>query len=227
MIQGLIDFTVPLSLAPIQYISEGLALHYDALNNTGSGYDPDATIWKDLAGNNDGVLQNAVWTEKSLQFNGNARVMFAGTITPAYTIMSVFKRYDSLGAHPRLNAEIPYPSFYLNSNNAYAYAFYGQGKDTFFVPRKIMPTNEYVHVAFRFSSVIGSPVEFFENGTLVGSISNVTQLPTSVATAFLGGRSDSVRFLNGEICNFMRYSRSLSDEEVHQNYLVDSLKYLN
>jgi len=44
-------------------IEEGLILHYDSVNNTGTGYDSATTIWKDLQGNNDATLQGRSYLE--------------------------------------------------------------------------------------------------------------------------------------------------------------------
>lgn len=48
------------------YVQEGLRLHYDGINNTGSGHAGDATVWKDLSGNgNDGTLSGINYLEDS------------------------------------------------------------------------------------------------------------------------------------------------------------------
>ena len=93
-----------------KYIPHGLVQHYDALNNTGSGYDPLAVVWKDLAGTNDGTLQlGGTWIGNALQFNGNNRVRFNGEITDDYTIMATMSIVKS-GTHPRLFGDPRYPT---------------------------------------------------------------------------------------------------------------------
>ena len=50
------------------YVSDGLVLYLDGINNTGNGHDSNATTWKDLSGNNnDGTLNIANWTENSFK----------------------------------------------------------------------------------------------------------------------------------------------------------------
>lgn len=54
-------------------LSEGLVAHYDAVNNTGSGHDADATVWKDLAGDNDITLEKSsknYFNDTSYHLNG-------------------------------------------------------------------------------------------------------------------------------------------------------------
>ena len=200
-----------------KYIESGLVQHYDAVDR---GDNP--ATWKDLIGTNDAVTENAVWLGKSLQFNGNARATFIGAITSNYTIMGVFKRYVSQGSHPRLTAESPYPSFYLRTNNN-NYCVLGHGVDTDFQPLKQMPSNEYIHLAYRYNSV-DKRVELFENGIKIGE-RNVSGDAESTAIAYLGGKATNDRFFNGEVCNYMVYDRALTSLEILNNYQVDN-KYL-
>ena len=61
----------------ISYVTDGLILYYDAVNNTGNGHSNTETTWKDLSGNgNDLVLSNfdntatSGWSENALNFDG-------------------------------------------------------------------------------------------------------------------------------------------------------------
>ena len=43
------------------YVTEGLVLRYDGIENTRAGNNPNATVWEDLSGNeNDGIFSNAM-----------------------------------------------------------------------------------------------------------------------------------------------------------------------
>ena len=66
-LQNLADSISALNLLPLTkvtdcsniYETDGLIAHYDAINNTGSGHDSTATVWKDISGNgNDLTLYN-------------------------------------------------------------------------------------------------------------------------------------------------------------------------
>ena len=211
----------------VKYVGDGLTLHYDAIER---GDNP--LIWKDLIGSNDGTLENAVWLDKSLQFNGDARLLFTGDITPDYTIMMVAKRYPTQGAHPRFTGESVasdsgYPYFYLqtNSNN---YGVLGHKIDVTFSPNKSMPANVFVHLARRYNSATKA-IEAFENGTKVGDRVGIVDA-TSVPQVYLGGRSDAIsgpRFFNGEFCNYMVYNKALTDDEILNNYQVDYKRFIN
>ena len=59
------------SLVGNMYTTDGLILHYDAINNTGNGHSNTTTTWKDLSGSgNDGVLNGATWNDTYLAFDG-------------------------------------------------------------------------------------------------------------------------------------------------------------
>ena len=64
------------STANIDYVEDGLILHYDAINNTGSGHSNNITTWKDLSGNsNDAIITGGIWENNSLRFT-NAVLQF-------------------------------------------------------------------------------------------------------------------------------------------------------
>lgn len=223
-----------------EYITNGLVHHYDAINNTGSGHNPLATVWKDLVGTNDGALQfGGDWIGgDSLRFNGNNRVMFNGAITSDYTIMTTMSLVKS-GTHPRLFGDPRFPTVYFHTNAGtsilYAFAFYSLQAggvvtydDTFNTrPTAVVPqANTRMHVAIR-STGSGGParVELFVNGIKVGETTREVPAVANTANAYLGGNSTTTRFFNGTMSNFMRFDRALSDYEIHNNALVDKLRY--
>ena len=58
-----------------QYVTSGLILHYDGINNTGNGHSRTTNTWKDLSQkNNNGTLMGfdagATWGSNYLQFDG-------------------------------------------------------------------------------------------------------------------------------------------------------------
>ena len=61
----------------MNYITEGLLLHLDGINNTRNGHSDTTTVWEDLSGNNNDFNLNKFdgtgasgWQEKSLKFDG-------------------------------------------------------------------------------------------------------------------------------------------------------------
>jgi hypothetical protein len=220
----------------LDYVTDGLVQHYDAINNTGSGHDPLAVVWKDLVGNNDGTLQlGGDWINgNTLRFNGNNRVRFDGKITDDYTIMATMSIVKS-GTHPRLFGDPRYPTVYFHTNagagNEYAFAFYSTAYggtasfDDVFNTRStavIPEANTSYHVAIRSTGSDGSAkVELFVNGIKVGETTRGVPAVLNTTNAYLGGNNATNRFLTGTISNFMRYDRVLSDDEVYNNAIID------
>lgn len=57
------------------YITEGLIIHYDGINNTGNGHSNTTTTWKDLSGNENnatlvGFDSTSGWQDNYLKFDG-------------------------------------------------------------------------------------------------------------------------------------------------------------
>ena len=211
-----------------EYVTTNLQQHYDTLNNTGGGYNPTASTWKDLIGSNDATLSNTTWSSKSLQFNGiDAIGSFVGTMSWSYTIMGVFNRnliqnstnpliYGFEGANY-------YPSLFLYTSQNLSYAIQGGGLNTYFNPATPMPSDVFQHIAITRSDA--DPIaRLYVNGLQIATRTSSAGAQ-SVATAYIGGGANS--FWGGEICNYMRYSRALTANEIMNNYLVDRDRYIN
>lgn len=76
------------------YISDGLILHYDAINNTGNGHSNTATVWKDLSGNgNYGTINGVTWKSDSLLFDGIDDWVSIDEINPENITVEVVMEY--------------------------------------------------------------------------------------------------------------------------------------
>ena len=79
------------------YVLDGLVLHYDGIDNTGTGvHDITATTWKDLSGNgNDGQLKNfgttptSGWGNNYLSFDGVNDWVNCGAINNDYITLDI------------------------------------------------------------------------------------------------------------------------------------------
>ena len=183
---------------------------------------------------------DATFSPDAVLFNGNSRVRFNGAITPDYTIMSTMS-LSFTGAYPRWIAEPGFPTVYFHTSTGlplknYAVAFnlttYG-GVSTYdttfntYATSFVPPENMRFHIAIRHQEAVGK-VELFINGIKVGETTAVVPDGRNESNAYLGGRnSGATRFLSGEISNFMRYDRVLTDGEIAQNALVDSMRFIN
>jgi hypothetical protein len=204
-------------------IKDGLVLHYDTLNNTGSGYSSTTTTWKDLKGNNDGtIFGSAVWSANALNFDGiDDRVEYIGNITPNYSFVVTVKP-ELNTPHPRIFAENPFPSIYIHSTNK-RISFYGQGLDSSFSPSYIPSTLVPTYIVVTYD---GQKIKLYVDGIKIGELST-TIPPTSTAIAYLGSRDTNDRQYEGQIYDFMIYDRVLSDFEIEKSYITNKVKYGN
>ena len=209
----------------IDYILQGLLHHFDGRNNVGTGvHDPDADVWVDLVTGVQATLQDVSWQDFGVLFSSlSAKVFYQGQSVQNYTIFSTHRVADFQGLHPRLFGEAPYPTLYLHSNANYAYALFGQGMDTFFIPQTIPPIGTTVQAAIRFGGT--GVVDLFFNGVLTASLSNVLLNPSPVPTMYIGCRQADDRVFSGEIYEHLVYNRALSNEEVYHNFLVSKQRY--
>ena len=208
------------------YITGGLVQQYDGIWNAGGGVHAGAaTVWKDLVGENDATLtQYATVAADCIQIQGRSgyAASFRGDITDEYTIEAVVLCKIPPDNAPRITAEIPYPSLYFTSSPKAStyFAFYGQGLDAGFQGASIDRTVRR-HYAVTYT---GAVLRSYVDGVACGTLTTNTK-PSSVATATIGNRISGSRGFNGEYCAFRRYSRALTADEIHANYIIDAIRF--
>jgi len=213
-----------------QYDLEDLTLHFDGINNTGIGHDSGTNIrsWKDLIGNNDGLLElDAKFNEDCVEFNGNSRVRFRGDITPEFT-MSMVLSYKKVGTHPRFTGDPSFPTFCASSSSDWSLRYYLIGHDADFFPATSIEEHVRYHLCVRYKGA-GSKAELFVNGIKVAETKNSPPVPSSIVSAFLGGNNlttGNTRFLTGYICNFMLFGKAKSNESIANNANVDFYRFI-
>ena len=203
-------------------IKDGLVLHYDSINNTGSGHSNSTLTWKDLKGNNDATLQNGVtWNGDKLSFDGiDDKVRFAGTLPNTYSMIITIKPVLT-GNYPRLFGENPFPTIYLHSAQSYRIGLYSHGKDQAFNPYRTPTTFVPTYIVITCNS---SKVVLYVNGDEISSI-DIAANATAMQYAYLGGRAANDRQYTGDIYDFMIYDRILTDFEIERSYITNSYKY--
>ena len=99
------------------YISNGLILYYDGIDNSGSGHKNPNTTWKDLSGNgNDGTIAGTChWTENSLDIRqGNT-----GTITQKTTFSGLNSFTLLLAGNFNTNTSSEVWAIIISTNGSY------------------------------------------------------------------------------------------------------------
>lgn len=210
-----------------EYVTDGLLLYYDALNNTGTGHSNSATTWKDLSGNgNDGVITGGTWENNSLKFttsnknNGvktadNFPIDFSNTFDITFKLSDVSSVETLFGA--RTTTTNGFMLFNYNTNNALTLDT--KGSSTRVVLGDRLVENKTYNVTVTFS---GTTVKLYVNGQLAKTTSFTDasiNFPLTIFTA--GTRSNSL----GDIYSVRVYDRALGDGEVMQNYNLDKARY--
>ena len=203
-------------------IKDGLVLHYDAINNTGSGHSNSTLVWKDLIGNNNGnLVSGPSWGDNKLTFDGiDDKVSYRGDITPEYSIAITIKPVLS-GNYPRLFAEYTYPTVYLHSVNSYQFGFYSPTADRVFSPSLTPSTTKYTYVVLTYAA---GKATLYVDGAEIGFV-NSSGAPVQQALAYIGGRSSNDRQYKGEITNYMIYNRVLTSREIFYANMYNQERY--
>ena len=220
----------------ISYVTDGLILYYDAVNNTGNGHSNTETTWKDLSGNgNDLVLSNfdntttSGWSENALNFDGIDDFGAISTLT------------QTLQGDVTISTKI----YSQNANNYKG--IYGNYVDTDYGVSGILAqyqdgvmrigynsnivdissdlvTNKEITLTVQMGTSIGTRV--FINGELVGEMHSDSDAAQPGTDFWIGKAFNTTdRYFLGKMNNFMVYNRILSDSEIKQNYAADEAKY--
>ena len=216
----------------IDYVQEGLILHYDAINNTGSGHSSSTTTWKDLSGSgNDGTLSTSpsnstfYWENNRLTISGHGGNLQYYVDTPLrltgqertyiYTIDannlqgSIWGETDSSNTNGLFN----YYNFIVNrgskttTQNRYDYTFAKSGIYNYAV------------------TLSNSQLKFYVNGVLTQTINNTVGLTCSSNLRLMAARYSGQNATNLKMYQFLAYDRVLSDSEILQNYNVSKEEY--
>tara|TARA_R100001082_G_scaffold101154_1_gene70597 strand:- start:421 stop:1218 length:798 start_codon:yes stop_codon:yes gene_type:complete len=215
-------------------ITTNLVLHLDASNS--SSYGGSGTTWTDLSGQgNHGTLTNgptynsddggsivfdgsddvvSVPDDSSLQISAN--ITIAGWIKPSGFGGNDWGRIiDKSGSY----------LFFLDDTNTYATDGIDWWPYTGSALRidNVVTLNEWAYFTIVAS---GSNVVIYKNGSSIGSASNLTSLPSSSNTSYIGNRSDGNRGFEGKIAQIHMYNSALSASEVLQNYNATKSNYV-
>jgi hypothetical protein len=206
-----------------RYVKNGLVLHYDGINNTGTSHSTTTNIWKDLSGNgNDATLQSfdynssSGWLNNGLKFDGNNDFVSSIYNIPnsynQYTMDIVYKptvyryseiTFNSIGFKWRVSGQNPYVNYWDISNNPNSTSF------------NFTPVLNSVHT---FSiNYNGSIMKLYINNQLLNLINKTITLRSN-STLVIGLGMEKV---TGNVYSIRIYNRALTDSEVTQNYQVD------
>ena len=215
------------------YIKNGLALQYDAINNTGSGHDNITITWKDLSGNNnDGALTNmdinsvtSNWAENYISFNGQNNYILVPSSdsinSNAYTIEMVFNQEAVINEDKSvLIAKAGEYTIELNADNTISYGI--GSNNEYYKTMQIINLNKIYYIAVTYENNLQ---KIYVNGELIGQSTVDGTVSQTQADLTIGANNTSYPF-KGKIYATRIYNRSLTENEILQNFNIDKQKYV-
>lgn len=224
-------FALPMNAADPNIINSGLVIHYDGANNTGLGQDKQATIWKDISGNNnDFVLEideYNKWTDNAFHADGafyyfpdKALEVVNGN---AWTVEITFGQIQLLGSS--------YDTFIFSDNDHFSIfrrtnndSIEFKGNDAK-AERVVIPngTNLMNQSTVTVTYTLGGMVRIYVDGQLMGEMPQNGKAMEADTLAL--GHIDMKRYWSGDIHSIRFYDRELADYEVALNAEADAVKY--
>lgn len=219
-----------------QYVTSGLIHRWDAIDNTGSGHDAEAAVWKDLVGDYDLTLYGGVaWGDDYASFDGvNTTSMKSAAdkiVAPqGKTVEIVFEasRTDTSAVaqlcYDQSLSEDAYGKIVIFSDNTVAVR--GKSGTTYRTGESAI--TDVRHIAGVYSAV-PDIAAVYVNG-IPAELSNTTHsLKNSFNKMVVGGNMPvegvtSYRLL-GKVYAIRIYDRNLTAEEIAQNYAVDQARF--
>ena len=212
-------------LTSSSYIQEGLAAHWDGIDNVGRGqHDSSTNIWKNLASTGstyDLMLGTGIWTDESLMSIGKAELAATGTTYRSYeSVETVF-----------CNAKHNTSSILFNTGLTSRYV--ALGGQLFMIKDKLASTNSINRYSKGRYSISGTVVTdndaAYVNGTRVEyGYYNDQWGVSNYAPVQIGGRdygTSNPYAYNGDIFAIRTYSSKLSANNVAYNYKVDRRRF--
>lgn len=209
-----------------EYVTDGLLLWLDGVNNTRNGHDTTSTVWEDLSGNNyDFSSQNgnAVWGADHCAFNGTFYLEGAYVFYSAYTVEVCYQSNNTqlcifTSGGNQVPANNPPGSPGIFENNAQIGFGRMNGFGTLNAAFFQKPSN-LLSISYGNQTTI--------NGTVCSAVRTGTLNETREIKSRIGNRLDgSTKYRNAfKLFSVRFYNRVLSLEEIAQNYAVDKLRF--
>jgi len=222
--------------ANYSYYDDSLVLAYNFDNVSAIGENATRAVDVSRSGNNGALVNGATWTANgkyggAMSFDGVNDYVDAGSapslnITDAITIsawINPFSWRDSNNFSSRVVCR-GYPSrgydVYLDSGLIGVW----WGASNYNSNSNVLVLNSWQHIVLTFSSATHTAY-YFVNGADAGSSTVAGTLPSTTDRLYIGSYDLSTRFFNGLIDEVRIWNRSLSADEIQQQYYGSLNKY--
>ena len=215
---------------PQQIVTDGLVLHLDAANR--KSYQSGSTTWNDLSGNrNNGILVNGPTFDStnggSMVFDGVNDYVNCGNTSSLNAIggttnitVSGWAYYTAYGGGGQSYSVItvkgaPWTWLLENTSNTFKFRITAGGADVNIADTSTHLLNTWYNVVGTYD---GSNMRIYVNGVLKNTRAQTGTLATNAVTAKIGTYQGTNYNLTGRVSNVSIYNRTLSPEEILQNY---------
>lgn len=209
-------------------VKDGLKLYTDA-GSPNSFYNKTGTIWKDISGNgNNGTLVNSPTYSStnggSIAFDGTNDLVNFGPfslLTGSNFSLSFWVKLNVNNiVHVPITKDIQFSVAFFNNQISYAdgsnwnYSAFG------FYSNFI--TNTWYNIA---AIRNGTNVTLYSNSAIIASITFGGSVTGNANNFYLGAYAGTSNFFNGNISSMYIYNKSLTSNEVIQNYNVQKTRF--
>ena len=201
-----------------EYITDGLILYLDGINNTRNGHITDTNVWEDLSGNNyDVTMENIILNNNNMYFNGTDSKIYSNNSINAVSVEMVLELEEynqyyyiaSFGSRDKILA------WNAKTNKGFSL---GNGKNQYFVDNLYKLTS---------ISVQYNPDKMYLNSERLEqnvSAESWGRAPSHPFTIGCYGTSNNYR-VKGKIYAVRVYNKALTEEEIQHNYKVDKFRF--
>lgn len=222
-------------------VTNGLVLNLDAANI--KSYPRSGTTWRDLSGlGNNGTLTNGPTFNSA---NGGS-IVFDGvddyvSVPNGYTnvmknnnnwTVSLWFKANNLSNNPVLispdTGQLNYSDLYLEVgiNSIYFAAGGGSGSNLLLTTSTSLITNNTYNIVFIKTGITTGQVYLNANQVILSILgTGLGAMPNSNADFRIGAFKQSSYNLNGGIFNVLMYNKSLSAQEIQQNYNATKTRF--
>ena len=215
-----------------EYVKTGLTAYYDGIENTGNGHDYNTTIWKDLTGNNEigATINGATWTSNGLLFDGSNDWVNMNSIlmpeTEDFTIdvvASVNKYSNGVYMLAQCNSSANAggrTGIRIDSNEVQLFGASCTGFE--FIKMYETQLTEKINITVTRKS---DKIELWVNGQKKAEYIKEGGIISQYNTVLGRWGMYNNYYFNGIIYSVKSYNKTLSTEEIQQNYNVNKLRF--
>ena len=215
------------------YVQDGLIAQWDGIDNAGTGvHDPNATVWKDLAGHNDLTLASGAAWRRGICFymntrtNGLAAAYGTEAATTYKTIEILFKE-DSWWSRILFwsGAQSRYVAFDCRDTKPFKWVYFDGAKSTPYAKVRTYDPNAVV-ATYSDSNTV---TQVYCDGVPRVNATNTNTWSPGDNRVTLGWRSATTAYKDygweGEVYSIRLYNRALTPEEIARNHAIDVKRF--